>query len=210
MKQISLLLLLLFIINLFFNTGCTSFQRSPGSGYADFNTNRGDMGFRESSLSDLTPAHTMSSAVSPQESESYREQMYRKNLESNLKSPEERSQYLKYKPYMTEADRIDFLQLDDIFARERWAQSKGLSSNPEKYSRTLASLIEQNDIAIGMNKEAVRDSWGDPDLVEVSGNPKFENERWRFSVPTQTPEGYQMEERFVYFESGRVVGWTSR
>ena len=61
-----------------------------------------------------------------------------------------------------------------------------------------------------MQKEDVKESWGDPDTVEIAGHPRLENERWRFSVPVTTPEGYQIEERLVIFEAGKVVGWQSR
>jgi len=205
-KTTAFFLFMLFLANIFLNVGCADMQRSPQSGYFNYD----GVGPHEVSLHDLAPATNVSQPVSSQENEAYRQQMFRKNLESNLKTSEERSQYLRFKPYMSEADRIEFLQLNDIYSRERFAMSKGFASNPEKYSRGLASLIEQNDIALGMNKESVRDSWGDPDFVDVSGNPKLENERWRFSVPVETPEGYQIEERFVFFENGRVAGWTSR
>lgn len=79
-----------------------------------------------------------------------------------------------------------------------------------RFPASVSELVDDSDIALGMQKEAVRESWGEPDYVEVSGNPKFENERWRFSVPIKTPEGYQFEERLVYFERGRVVGWVTR
>jgi len=79
-----------------------------------------------------------------------------------------------------------------------------------RFPAAVTELVDDSDIALGMQKEAVRESWGEPDYVEVSGNPKFENERWRFSVPIKTPEGYQFEERLVYFERGRVVGWVTR
>lgn len=134
----------------------------------------------------------------------------RKTLENNLLTTEEKRQYARYKSYLNESEKVEFLKLDDVFARERWVQMRGLGTSSERYNRNVASLVEQNDIALGMQKDAVRDSWGDPEYVEVSGNPKFENERWKFSVPVQTTEGYQMEERLVYFENGRVVGWSSR
>ena len=183
-------------------------QRSSNSGYNNYS----DSDFREVSLRDVSGRHNdfSSRSLSPKESADYQNQSEKKNLEANLLTPEEKKQYLRYKPYLNEAEKIEFLSLDDVFARERWIQSRGLGFSAERYNRNVASLIEENDIALGMQKEAVRDSWGDPAYVEVSGNPKFENERWKFSLPVQTPEGYQMEERLVYFENGRVVGWSSR
>jgi hypothetical protein len=182
-------------------------ERNASSGY----TNYTDSDYREVSLKDLSGRHDdfTSRSLTPNENENYNSQVNRKNLEAKLETPEEKKQYLRYRPYLTEAEKVEFLQLDDVYSRERWIQSRGVAFASEKHSRNIASLIEQNDIALGMQKDAVKDSWGDPDYVEVSGNPKFENERWRFALPVQTPEGYQIEERFVYFENGHVVGWSS-
>lgn len=192
---------LIFIFSLMLTAACTNmpFDRSSSSGYSNYS----DSNFAEV---DLASSRSLSSI----ESDNFTNQSSRKSLEANLQTPEEKKQYIRYKSYLSEDEKIEFLRLEDTYARERWIQSRGLDFSSERHSRNIASLIEQNDIALGMQKEAVKDSWGDPDYVEVSGNPKFENERWKFSLPIQTPEGYQIEERLVYFESGRVVGWSSR
>ncbi len=90
------------------------------------------------------------------------------------------------------------------------AHPSQIGEESSRFAPSVSKLVEQNDIALGMKKEAVRESWGEPDYVEVSGNPKFENERWRFSVPIKTSAGYHFEERFVYFERGHVIGWNTR
>lgn len=184
------------------------FGRHPGSGYSNYI----DSDYREVSLNDLSGRHDdfTSRSLTPQETQSYKAQSNRKTLETGLNSPEEKKQYLRYRPYLNEEEKVEFLGLDSVYSRERWIQSRGLAFSTERHSRGIAHLIEQNDIALGMQKEAVKESWGDPDYVEVAGNPKLENERWRFSLPIQTSEGYQIEERFVYFENGQVVGWNSR
>ncbi len=185
----------------------TNFDRSPASGYTDYY----ESPHRDVSTRSWDNSVDFSSkSLSERESKDFQSQSQRKNLEQSLNTTEEKRQYVRYRPYLSEAERIEFLQLSDVDARERWIQNRGYGFTAERHTRNIASLIEQNDIALGMAKEAVRDSWGDPDYVEVSGNPRFENERWRFSVPIQTPEGYHIEERLVYFESGRVVGWQSR
>lgn len=203
-------ILLTFVFTLLLTAGCTNmpFERSASSGYSNYS----DSDFREVSLKDIANRNEnfSSRSLSPNEQTEYKSQSDRKSLEAGLLTPEERKQYIRYKPYLNEEEKIEFLKLEDVYARERWIQARGLDFSSERHSRNIASLIEQNDIALGMQKEAVRDSWGDPDYVEVSGNPKFENERWKFSLPIQTSEGYQIEERLVYFENGRVVGWSSR
>lgn len=71
----------------------------------------------------------------------------------------------------------------------------------------MKSLIETQDIAVGMPQDYVKRSWGDPMSVEVSGNPIYKNERWKYQKFVSAPEGYRKETRYVYFEGGRVVGW---
>jgi hypothetical protein len=57
----------------------------------------------------------------------------------------------------------------------------------------------RGDVYLGMKKEEVLDQWGQPDMVEVAGNPKFENERWTF----RSKQGVSI----LFFESGKVRGW---
>lgn len=197
------------LLNITLNTSCTGLpiQRSTMSGYSSYT----DSDLREVSLRDISGRHNdFSRSLSPKENVEFQSQSNRKTLEANLLAPDEKKQYLRYKPYLNEEEKIEFLSLNDIFARERWIQARGLGFSAQRHSRNVASLVEQNDIALGMSKEAVRDSWGDPQYVEISGNPKFENERWKFSFPVQTSEDYKIEERHVYFENGRVAGWSSR
>jgi len=68
-------------------------------------------------------------------------------------------------------------------------------------------LVDQNDITPGMTKQAVKDAWGEPEAIDVAGNPIYGNERWQYREQITSSEGYQTETRMVYFESGLVVGW---
>ncbi|MEK6556591.1 MAG: hypothetical protein AABZ31_15180, partial [Bdellovibrionota bacterium] len=68
-------------------------------------------------------------------------------------------------------------------------------------------LIENNDIARGMSRNAVIQSWGNPDMEEFAGNPVYGNERWVYNKQVSTDQGYKQERRLIYFEAGRVVGW---
>jgi hypothetical protein len=58
-----------------------------------------------------------------------------------------------------------------------------------------------------MPQDYVRRSWGEPVNVEISGNPIYKNERWKYQRQVSTAQGFRKETRFVYFEGGRVVGW---
>ena len=61
-----------------------------------------------------------------------------------------------------------------------------------------------------MSKRAVQESWGEPERIEVAGNPTYGNERWKYSTYVSSTEGFNEEERMIYFEGGRVVGWNKR
>ncbi len=75
--------------------------------------------------------------------------------------------------------------------------------------REFASLIQEKDIAIGMDRESVRESWGDPREIQVAGNPSRQNERWTYVEFLPSPDGYQAKYRTLYFERGELVGWRS-
>ncbi len=132
-------------------------------------------------------------------------------LESKLESQREKRQYYQIKGLMrNDRERIGFLSLPNVEARERWAGARGLVANDEAHSEEVASIIEKNDVGVGMSQKAVTESWGDPDLVEVAGDPIYGNERWRYSRYVSANDGYQKQTRVIYFESGRVVGWETR
>ena len=131
-----------------------------------------------------------------------------RRLESKLESQREKRQYYQLKGLMrNDAERIYFLTLPTVEARERWSRNRGLVANEEVHNDEVANIIEKNDISMGMSQRAVTESWGDPDLVEVAGDPVYGNERWRYSRYMSSNDGYQKETRIIYFEAGRVVGW---
>lgn len=129
-------------------------------------------------------------------------------LEKSLNNDAEKKQYYSYKPYFrSDNERVQFLKLPTKEVRERWARGRGLSTEETTFSPVINQLIENNDVAKGMSKNAVRQSWGEPEFVEVAGNPLYGNERWRYNKLVSTEEGYKQETRLIYFEAGRVVGW---
>jgi outer membrane protein assembly factor BamE (lipoprotein component of BamABCDE complex) len=107
----------------------------------------------------------------------------------------------------SDADRLQFLALDNFDERNQWLTSHGVYGSDTPNKPEIQALIEINDITVGMTKQAVRDSWGEPELVEVAGNPLYGNERWGYSEQLPSSEGFQSEKRIVYFEGGRVIGW---
>ncbi|MES2855274.1 MAG: hypothetical protein V4692_05400 [Bdellovibrionota bacterium] len=128
--------------------------------------------------------------------------------EGDLEGRYEREQYFKNRPYLkSERERVDFLKLNSFEARAQYLEDKGIDGNATAHPPEIQALVEINDITIGMTKQAVRDSWGEPELVEVAGNPVYGNERWHFNEQISSTEGFQTEKRLVYFEAGRVTGW---
>ena len=58
-----------------------------------------------------------------------------------------------------------------------------------------------------MTTDQVQESWGEPDLVEVAGNPVYGNKRWKYRKFVSSEDGYTQQTRIVYFEAGKVSGW---
>jgi hypothetical protein len=128
--------------------------------------------------------------------------------EKTLETKREREQYYRYKPLLSDdRERLEFIRIGSYEGRARWLQAHGVPDRANSRSSEELTLIEANDIGVGMTKQAVRDSWGDPEMVEVAGNPMYGNERWKYSKYLSSSEGYQGETRLIYFEGGRVVGW---
>lgn len=131
-----------------------------------------------------------------------------KRAERSLQSEREREQYYRYKPLMkNDRQRIEFIEVGSFEGRQRWLRAKGISGAGERFTAETQQLISEQDVALGMTKQAVRMSWGEPDLIEVAGNPIYGNERWDYTHTTASTEGFNAEKRTIYFESGVVVGW---
>ena len=109
-----------------------------------------------------------------------------------------------------DAERIFFLKLPDANSKLNWAASRGISSIENSFDITTQNLIDSSDIVKGMSRNAVKQSWGEPDAIEVAGNNMYGNERWIYKKLMSTDEGYQHETRYVYFEAGRVNGWETQ
>ncbi len=131
-----------------------------------------------------------------------------KSLENSTMSSKELEQYSKALPYMkSDEERLKFLELDGFESRQTWLQNQDFPSRPANSQDEMKELVETQDIAIGMPQALVKRSWGDPDSVEVSGNPQFRNEKWKYNKYVSSSEGYKMEKKTVFFEGGKVIGW---
>ncbi len=101
--------------------------------------------------------------------------------------PSERSEYIRTKQP---------IQVDQDNQNSFFSDSSSMKSSSSL--RAPASLA--GDVSIGMNKEEVKRLWGKPMRVDIAGDPRNQNERWVYY------EGGRMKQ--LYFEAGRVEGWT--
>lgn len=181
-------------------SACSSIERSRESGYA------GSRSQPRTSFSRSSVNIDQGGRVSEQENISQKTRL--KQLENSLSTRKETEQYSKALPWFNgDAERIDFLSLPGFEARQRWLTQKDFNSRSALVTQSMKDLVEAQDIALGMPQSLVRQSWGDPETVEVSGNPQFKNERWRYNKYVSTQDGYKPEKKVVYFEGGKVVGW---
>lgn len=148
------------------------------------------------------------SELSEQEINALKARIELNHYEKNLVYEVEKKQYYSLKPYFrNDRERIQFLKLPDLDSRSRWANRRNLTTQQTVFEPAINKLIEHNDIARGMTRSAVHQSWGEPDIVEVAGDQLHGNERWRYTKLVASEAGYNNETRIIYFEGGIVVGW---
>lgn len=182
--------------------GCSSpLRRAGGSGYSD----------REMIQKSPSPeayGSQRSEVLSSTDWDNASKRKLVRDLENRLDSRREKEQYSKVLPWLSSDDeKIDLLSLPGVEARQSWINQKGLWKRAQTVTPETKEIIELGDISLGMVQDNVRKAWGEPQSVEVSGNPIYKNERWRYLKYVSTPDGYRQEKRNVYFEGGRVVGW---
>lgn len=193
-------------------SACTSLQRSSGSGYGS------DIAYSDQAQRDVIrdksvrqTAYEMGkdpNSLSGNDIDEIKSRQKVRELERTLNSRKEKEQYSKILPWLkNDEEKISFLSVPSLEGRQQWINSHHVWDRSQAPQAQMKDLIETQDIAVGMPQEYVKKSWGEPMAVEVSGNPIYKNERWKYQRFSSTPEGYRKETRFVYFEGGRVVGW---
>ena len=210
MEQTKVAMIALFVLL----TGCSSFERSPDSGYAyRYDERRQGSGVNNSrderAQWEKAGAQAELGPLADDRSLSLRQAVRRE--EKRLESKQDRETYYKARPNLkSDAERLQFLRLESEGQRDRFLAVRGIASDSVTHPPEIQDLIEQNDIAYGMTKQAVRESWGPPENIEVAGDPVYGNERWYFTEQVTSSEGYTTERRVVTFEGGIVVGWQTR
>ncbi|QDK36795.1 hypothetical protein [Bdellovibrio sp. NC01] len=202
-----------FLVTVPMLAGCAGFQRSANSGYGSDGVQYSDSRDRSSSRDKAVrqTAYELGkdpSSLSESDLEDIRNRQKVRELERSLSSKKEKEQYSKVLPWLkNDEEKISFLSIPSLEGRQQWMNSHKIWDRSQAPQAEMKDLIETQDIAIGMPQEYVKRSWGEPASVEVSGNPIYKNERWKYQRFSSSPEGYRKETRFVYFEGGRVVGW---
>ena len=146
-------------------------------------------------------------SISASEIELVRDRSKLRRLERAIQTEREQIHYAKILPLLkTDREKIDYLTLPSLEGRLAWA-SRNKIWERSKPDPKLVDISERQDIAVGMTTQLVRRAWGEPESVEASGNPIYKNERWKYVKDVATSNGYKRERRFVFFESGKVIGW---
>ncbi|WP_413558466.1 hypothetical protein [Bdellovibrio sp. HCB209] len=195
-------------------SACTNMQRSAGSGYAspEYSNNDSRDMIRDRSVRQTAyelgkdPGNLNASDI-----QDIQDRHTIRQMERTLRSNKEKEQYSKILPWLTsDAEKVEFLSIPSIEGRQAWINKNKIWSRSTAPKAEMKDLVETQDIAVGMPQEYVRKSWGDPTSVDVSGNPIYKNERWRYERQSSSSSGFRKETRFVYFEGGRVVGWETQ
>ena len=131
-----------------------------------------------------------------------------RSFEKQLSSRREKEHYSKLLPWFkSDQERLEYLTIPTISEKQKWALDNRVWNRALAPSEEMKTMLVTSDIAIGMPMDFVIKSWGEPASKEVSGNPLFKNEKWKYVRSISTRDGYKQERRQVYFEGGRVVGW---
>jgi hypothetical protein len=200
-------------------SACSLLQRTSGSGYAyrgsndyyesvgttDYRTERAAL-VRDQAAGEI--GYEDAAGLTEDQEQALANRIRLKNAERQITARREREQYFKNRPLIkNDMQRLEFLSQSTYESRERWLEQHGINVSNPNFSSEELSAIEANDVMLGMTKQAVRESWGEPELVEVAGNPIYGNERWKYMQEISSSEGYRTEARIIYFEGGRVAGW---
>lgn len=196
-------------------SACATLERDPRSGYNSRNEYRSDSVrefYQERQDKEEIDAREElgydGRALNERERARLEDRIRLKRMEAEIESKRDQKQYYSVRGVMpNDRERMQFLSLPSYEAKQRWLQNRGYLKEETSYPDNIAKTIEAHDIALGMSQKAVRESWGDPDFVENAGNPMYGYERWNYHRFTPSSDGYNKENRIVYFESGRVVGW---
>lgn len=129
-------------------------------------------------------------------------------MEKQIPTKNEKALYYKYRPYIGDDNaRTEFLRVPGYEAKSEWLRRRKITTEVFEYPKVIQDIINNNDICVGMTRQAVQESWGEPDMKEVAGDPMYGNERWKYTTSVSGENGFNQETRYVYFDGGVVSGW---
>lgn len=109
--------------------------------------------------------------------------------------------YLQHKKKLSSlSEKIFFIRLGNIRERDEYLLGKGFREEYVHITPAESQAIREREVVLGMSKDAVAQSWGQPLRVDIAGEPDNENERWAFY-------DHHGRVKYVFFEYGRVKGW---
>ena len=178
---------------------CSSFERSPESGYAKASTHSTQSGWKKKSSEN---------SILKDDAVITDQKLRLKQLENSLSGKRELEQYSKSLPWFNNTqEKIEFLEIGNYEKRQEWLKDQDFPSRAKRIAMQMQEVVDAQDIVVGMPEALVKKSWGEPVDVEVSGSPLFHNQKWRYQKFVSSPDGYKSERKSVYFEGGKVVGW---
>lgn len=211
---------IILISTILFSFGCANLHRSPGSGYADGGRTSDKIKYVDNRVSSgpMYDAEYKKTAyelgfnpeigLNYDEHEAVQNRVKRRQLEKRLSSKKEKEQYSKALPWFKDDAEINqFLNIPTLEGRQAWILRNNIWDRSKTPDSEMKALLESQDIAVGMPMELVKKSWGEPLAIDISGNPIYRNQRWKYQRQVSAPDGFKKETRLVYFEGGRVVGW---
>ncbi len=108
---------------------------------------------------------------------------------------------------LNQRERSNYLNLKGI-EKNVARNSRGYYTNGPKrvgfhqpYARQQGFTFKK-DVSLGMSMDDVMTTWGSPERRDIAGNPELKNERWAFRKNGRT--------KYIYFESGKVQGWSEQ
>ena len=106
---------------------------------------------------------------------------------------------------LSERERAEYLGLKGVDqsnmrnSRGYYARGAKRVGFHEPYPITNST---KTGVTLGMNMEDVTQSWGAPEKRDIAGNPILKNERWAFRKNGKI--------KYIYFEDGKVQGWSEQ
>lgn len=128
-----------------------------------------------------------------QENEYYEYTRYK----SRLGSTSEKIYYLRLLPH----ERNEYLRLRNIESRSQSMNYVAASQQPAQSSYNTRYKSDR-DITLGMSQSEAVNNWGAPERRDIDGDPVDQNERWAYRKNGRI--------KYIYFESGKVQGWSEQ